>query len=179
MRAKNNIKNVRQPKKPTVPVSPVKRYVQSFWHRIRLLMPSPTSLVRGFSENYTFLYRTTGAFVVGAPPVIITNYYQVSQFAEQFKVEWPAIATVLDRHVLIGCLLAGVWVSVMMGIHRFFASFSVSGPPGWEVAPATILRVLDNIVGVKQQRFRNYLSDIGKQSPPPSHADIFNTITQP
>ena len=164
---------------PTGKTSGAKRVFVGIWHKLRLLLPTPANAIRQFSQHYTFLYRLAGAAIAGVPPVVLTNYYQVATFSDELRKDWPALTTLLDRHVLIGCVLGGVWVYLVMWLRRSLASFADAAPPGWDTAPSTILKAIDNVVGAKQQRFSNFLREMGNASPTPSAADIFSTITQP
>lgn len=135
--------------------------------------------MRRFAQNYSFLYRSLGAGIAGVPPVILSSYYQVASFSEEFRKDWPALATLLDKHVLIGCIVGGVWVYVVFWLRRSLSSFADSSPPGWDTAPSTILKVLDNVVGAKRQRFSEFLRKIDGAAPTPTPGEIFSTITQP
>lgn len=180
MASTRNNNNGRGKKRPAAkPGGAVKRFFVGIWHQLRLLLPTPANAMRHFADNYTFLYRSAGAAIAGVPPVVLTSYYQVATFSDEFKRDWPAIAALLDKHVLIGCLLGGLWVYVVMSLRRSLASFADTAPPGWDTAPATILKAIDNVVGAKQQRFTDFLRKIGNTSPAPSAGAIFSTITQP
>jgi hypothetical protein len=178
--SKRNNNNGRNKRRPAAkPGDEVKRYFVGIWHQLRLMLPTPANAMRHFAENYTFLYRSAGAAIAGVPPVVLTSYYQVATFSEEFRKDWPALATLLDKHVLIGCVLGGVWVYLVMSLRRFLASFADTAPPGWDTAPSTILKAIDNVVGAKQQRFSDFLRKMGNTSPAPSTGEIFSTITQP
>lgn len=135
--------------------------------------------MRSFSENYTVLYRLLGSVIVGAPPVVINSYYQVGAFSEAFRKDWPILSAMLDHHVVIGCLVGGAWVFLTVSLLRIFQSFVETAPPGWTVAPAAIMKAIDNVVGVKQQRFSACLKKINNEQASPSAGEIFSIITQP
>lgn len=171
--------NGRNKKRSTGTWGKVKQVFISLWHRLRLMLPTPANAMRYFAVNYTFLYRVVGAAIAGIPPVIINSYYQVQTFSDEFRKAWPAIAYLLDNHVLIGCLAGGLWIFFIMWLRRFLLSFVDPSPPGWDTAPSVILKAIDNIVGAKQQRFSDFLKKMGNASHPPTTGDIFSSITQP
>lgn len=171
--------NGRNKKRSTGAWGKVKQVYVNLRHQIRLMLPTPANAMRYFAVNFTFLYRVVGAAIAGIPPVALTSYYQVQKFSDEFRRDWPAIANLLDNHVLIGCLAGGVWIFFIMWLRRFLMSFVEPSPPGWEAAPSVILKAIDNIVGAKQQRFSDFLKKMGNASPPPSTGDIFSSITQP
>lgn len=171
--------NGRPQKRSKALPGPIAQKCLAVKHFVRLALPKPAEVMRRIATNYTFLYRASGAAIAGVPPVVLSSYYQVSQFADAFKSDWPVLAQLLDKHVLIGCLLAGLWVFFVMWLRRVLLSFAEDAPPGWDMAPITVLKAIDNVVGEKQQRFANCVKSFEANSSPPAAADVFSTITQP
>jgi len=135
--------------------------------------------MHSFATKHTILYNLVGAFIAGIPPVFLNSYYQVQRFSDEFRKNWPAIANLLDNHILIGCLASGAWIFIIMWLRRLLLSFYEPSPLGWDDAPSVILKAIDHIVGAKQQRFSDFLKQMCNASPPSTTGDIFSSITQP
>lgn len=123
--------------------------------------------------------RGLGSFVIAAPPYFIAQYYQIDKFAAQIKGDWPVLGAMLDHHVIVGVLLAGIWAFLMLAIYRISYTLAQERPNGWADAPGILLRALDNVVGAKEQRFSNHLKSLATSNSPAASASVFNFITQP
>lgn len=119
-----------------------------------------------------------GALAVGAPPYLVSQYYQTDKFSHDFKASWPVISAILDHHVIVGTLIAGLWVYLILLSYRGLMSLMKETPSGWKEVSDTILVIMDNIVGSKEQRFSKEFKRIkGAQNVEAS--DVFRNITQP
>ncbi|MBX9798091.1 MAG: hypothetical protein K2Y13_01405 [Burkholderiaceae bacterium] len=134
---------------------------------------------KGTALRFRWLARALGAIILGAPPYIVGQYYQVSPFAVEVRKNWPLISQALDNYVFFAILLAGTWVFLLLGLYNMVLNFVREQPDGWSNAPAILLRSLDNIVGSKEQRFSRYLSHISTGSMKSDPAQVFSYITQP
>lgn len=123
--------------------------------------------------------RGLGSFVIAAPPYFVGQYYQIDKFATEVKSDWPLVGALLDHHVFVGVLLAGMWAFLVLALYRVLTILAQEQPSGWGDAPGILLRALDNIVGAKEQRFSNHLKSLGTSSCPAAPASVFSFITQP
>lgn len=135
---------------------------------------------REIIREHKRIARGLGSVILGVPPYLTGQYYQISEFANTVRTDWPLIAKAMDHHVFLGVFLAGVWVFLLLGLYQLLASLVRERPNGWSDAPSILLRSIDNIVGAKEQRFSRYLTNIGTTGQPnPSSDQVFSHITQP
>lgn len=149
------------------------------WKNIELYAKTPAFWFRGFITKYRVLGRSTGSFVIAAPPYFVTQYYQVEKFATDIKTDWPLVSALLDHHVVLGVILAGAWTFLMLALYRAGSALAQEQPNGWADTPVILLRTLDNIVGSKEQRFSKHFKLISATAEPSNSSKVFDLITQP
>jgi len=140
------------------------------------------SWLRSFASAHKKIFNMFAAAFLGAPPFLLGQYYQVTDFANEIRKDWAALAALLDQHVVVGIVASGIWILFWASIARFVRSISQDGPNGWENAATILLHTLDNIVGAKEQRFTGFfkqLSKSGKNIPANQASEVFDNITQP
>lgn len=135
--------------------------------------------IKGILQNNKYIGRGLGAFAISTPPYFVTQYYQINKFSDQVKTDWPVIGALLDHHVFITIMLAGVWAFLMLALYRAIASFTNEQPNGWVDVPSVLLRTLDNIVGAKEQRFSAHLKSVTEAQNKATSSSVFSFITQP
>lgn len=130
-------------------------------------------------QRHRYVGRGFGAFVISTPPYFVIQYYQIGKFSDEIKADWPLVGALLDHHVGVSVVLAGVWTFLLLALYKTVAAFAQEQPNGWADVPSILLRTLDNIVGAKEQRFSNHLKSIRGGSTPITSAGVFGFITQP
>lgn len=135
--------------------------------------------LRSVVNQYRVLARSLGSLVIAAPPYLVTQYYQIEKFAADVKADWPLISALLDHHVVLGVLVAGLWTFFMLALYKIGSSLAQEQPNGWADVPAFLLRALDNIVGSKEQRFSKQLKSVTEAGSQLTASSVFNHITQP
>ncbi len=131
-------------------------------------------------RQHRLIARLLGALILVCPPLILNNYYQVEAFANEIKRISPFFSDLLDGHIFIGVLIAGLWGFLTLSIYSFAKSFLQKDPAGWSDIPSILLKVLDNIVGSKEQRFsREYLRFATSAEEKITASSVFKAITKP
>lgn len=170
-------RKTKQPLPP--PPKPVEAFLNVSGKTILLKAKCLAIWSRGIVRRYRLAARGLGSFVIAAPPYFVGQYYQVDKFAAEVKSDWPVIGAMLDHHVFVGVLLAGIWAFLVLALYRVLTALAQEQPSGWGDAPSILLRALDNIVGAKEQRFSNHLKALRASSSPAVPASVFSFITQP
>jgi len=148
---------------------------KTLFHKFKVLAIWSKSVTR----NYSGVARSVGAFVIAAPPYFVNQYYQLDKFATVVRNDWPLVAALLDHHIVVGILLAGIWAFFMLATYRLASKLAQEQPNGWIDAPIILLQALDNVVGAKEQRFSKFLNTYRTQTNSTTSLTIFNSITQP
>lgn len=139
-----------------------------------------SNVLVNFKKTHLILFNFLGALILGAPPYLIIHYYQIESFAEEVKKLIPFIGPLLDNNVIWGVVLSGAWIFIWLTVYNFLKKMVSKSPDRWVDIPQVLLSTLDNIVGVKEQRFRREL--LRMQNNPDianSDGDIFRNITNP
>jgi len=168
-------KPARATARPTAPSAPKHMFIMGIsvpLRRFAIWLRARVQKFKGFAYALESL-------VIAVPPYLVGQYYQIDQFANSVRKDWPVIAAMLDHNIAVAVVLSGVWAFIVLSIVRGLTWLAYDKPDGWQHAPEILLAALDNIVGSKEQRFSKHLKTVRELPSTPTAGEVFGFITQP
>lgn len=159
-----------------------KSYIPTLPNRWRSYILSIFIGIRGWFWRNKIKAETMWGLFLTAPPAFVLNYFSINLFQSEVDKLTPNIKDLTAKHALGLVVLASIWSIGLTTLRLLIAHWLRQAPPGWEKADRYLLTEFNNIVGLKETRFRGYLERVyflRQAGTPPTPDDIFQSITHP